>query len=480
MDVDPAGLDVIEEYSMGPVKVYITTDGRYMVREPPVGDGASALYDTILKRISSGVDLGDDGPDSGVLAARLEEAFWDTAGRLKKLGEAKEIFPDLKYYIRREIIGYGILDPLMRDPDIEDILCSAYQRDVRVVHKRYSGRFHTLCTNVRFEGEDDMERFIQRIYGRTGTEPTDARPMSVTYMDDGSRISSTYGSQVSKPGPSISIRKFPSEPFTITHMLYSGTLTAPMAAYLWTLLDAKAVGLVIGATGSGKTTLLASLISMLNPRWRILTIEDTLELQIPHEDWVRLNTRRSYGMLSDKFDVTIRHLIDISLTQKPDYEIVGEIRLNDMDALFQSVGTGHGGLTSFHASSAEGALTRMRGNKISDGELGLLWFAARSGVIRRSGKSVRRVTSISEVIPGVHGTVRTEPVYTYDRRSDGFVLHGDITSHKRYAEALDICGIDDPGADMEKRIGLLEKCMEKKALNIKAVFGILSEYYSLK
>ena len=218
-------------------------------------------------------------------------------------------------------------------------------------------------------------------------------------MADGARISAAFGSQVSKPGCAIAIRRFPQRPYTITDMIRNSTMISTMAAYLWTLLDAKAVGLVIGVTGSGKTTLLSSLVSMMNPRWRILTIEDTLELRIPHMDWVRLNTRRSYGMAGEEFDATVRNLIDVSLTQRPDYEIVGETRLFDMDALFQSVGTGHGGLTSFHASTPYGALARMRGGGIGDGELALLWFVAHSARVRRGGSYHRKVTDISEVIP---------------------------------------------------------------------------------
>ena len=484
MTVNTTGLDVIERYDIGRAAVYITGDGRYLVHEPPLRKEAGEMYDRIVRRISTGVGFtAEDDADPAMLARKFEDSFWEVARRLKQYDEARTVFPDLKYYIQRELVGYGVIDVLMKDRDIEDILCSAPQRSIRVNHKRYSGRFHSLETNVRFDGPRDMERFIQRVYGRTGTEPTESKPMSVTYMGDGSRISSTFGTQVSKPGAVIAIRKFPSSPLTITHMIETGTLTARMAAYAWTLMDAKAVGLVIGVTGSGKTTLLGALTSMMNPRWRILTIEDTLELQIPHHDWVRLNTRKSYGMLSAAYDIPIRSLIDISLTQKPDYEIVGEIRLSDMDSLFQSVGTGHGGLTSFHASHPDGALTRMRGNDISEGELALLWFTIHSAVYQAGGRNVRRVSNVSEVVQDRKtGKVATRTIFRHDPfakdPSKRFVEETPVDGSERYREAALVCGIEDRKSDLDRRVQLLERCVEEKAHDVKSVFGILGRYYA--
>ncbi len=469
------GLRILEKYDVGAVRICITRDGRYVVNEPPISPEADGLYSSIVSRINLGADADPEG-DPEEMSIRFGEAFWEVAERMKRLEDAKRLFPNLDYYMRRDLVGYGLLDPLMRDPHIEDILCSAPARPIRVVHRKYSGMFNTLVSNVEFSGQDEMENYIQRVYGRTGTEPTESRPLSVTHMADGSRISAAFGSQVSKPGCAIAIRRFPQRPYTITDMIRNGTMTRTMAAYLWTLLDAKAVGLVIGVTGSGKTTLLSSLVSMMNPRWRILTIEDTLELRIPHVDWVRLNTRRSYGMAGEEFDVTIRNLIDMSLTQRPDYEIVGETRLFDMDALFQSVGTGHGGLTSFHASTPYGALARMRGGGIGDGELALLWFVAHSARVRRGGAYHRKVTDISEVIPDNAGGIRVSNIFRYDAISDTFE-HTDVYKSHRYMEAVRVCGIPDPICDMERRISLLDVCVRRNLNTPNGVFGVLGRYY---
>lgn len=468
----------VDEYRVGDAAVCITEEGLYLISEPPVSDEAADLYDLIIRHIDIGeeFDLGADLKEEA-MADKLEASFWKVAEKEQRLGDAKRLFPRLRYYIRRNIVGYGILDVMMRDELIEDILCSAPGRPIRVIHRVHSGRFHTLRSNVMYRDVAEMERFIQRVYGRTASEPTESRPMSVTDMPDGSRISSTFGRQISKPRPVIAIRKFPARPLTITHLLRSGTLSAEMAAYLWTLLDAKAVGLIIGVTGSGKTTLISTLASMLHPRWRILTMEETLELQIPHQDWVRLKTRKSYGMLGEKFNVTMRSLIDLSLTQRPDFAIVGEIRVSDMDALFQAVGTGHGGLTSFHASSAQGALTRMRGNRIEEGELALLWFTLHTAGVRRKDRYARKVKAISETMQDARGKVGARCIYRYDIASDTFKRQMPLSKSKRYVEALDVCGIPNPEADLKRRISLLRECVETESYTVPEVFGIIGRYY---
>ena len=471
-------LDILEQYQIDAATVYVTTDGRYIVSEPQITDEAKELYNVIIRHIDLGIKFDADAKsDEKVLAGKLEESFWKIAEREKMLDDARRLFPNLKYYVRRNIIGYDILDVMMKDPDIEDILCSAPRRNIRVVSRRHSGMFHTLESNVMFEDQTDMERFIQRVYGKTATEPTESQPMSVTHMPDGSRISSTFGTQISKPGSIIAIRKFPARPLTITDMLKTETMTVEMAAYLWTLMDAKAVGLILGVTGSGKTTLLSAMASMMNPRWRVLTMEDTLEIQIPHSDWVRLSTRKSYGMLGKDFDITMRQLIDLSLTQKPDCSIVGEIRLNDMDSLFQAVGTGHGGLTSFHASSSSGALTRMRGNDISEGELALLWFTTHSASVRHEGKNMRKVMTVAQIVQNADGTVKVDDIFRYNTLKNKFEVIRDPLKTERYIEARTICGINNPKKDMARRKELLNECVRQDARTVSEVFGILGEYY---
>ena len=340
-------LKILEEYTVvgGLVSVTITGDGRYLVNEPEFSEAAEAAYARIMGKMRESHLMDIRGRPPAEVERMVYDGFWEAGLTMYGKREMEGLFPTLRYYIARDITGYGILHPLMTDPEIEDVQVSAPARPVHITHKRHSNRFTQLITNIAFPGDDEMKTFILRMFLPTGNEPTVIKPGAVTYLPDKSRISVTLGSVVSEPGSTISIRKFPEKPYVITHMMRGNTLTPRMAAFLWSLLDAQGAGLVIGTTGSGKTTLLAALTTMMNPRWRVLTIEDALELQIPHLDWVRYHTRKTTSTVGAEHDVTISRLINQSLTQRPNYEIIGEIRdVADAKSLFQSMGTGHGGL----------------------------------------------------------------------------------------------------------------------------------------
>ena len=339
--------EIIDSYTVadGRVSVKITADGWYLVEEPPFQKAAADAYSAIIDKMQETLLFDTEGKSPTEIEHMVNDQFWKVGATMYSERELEGLFHALKYYIMRDLTGYGILHPLMTDPEIEDVQVSAPARPVHITHKRHSNRFNQLITNISFPNDDEMKTFINKRFLPTGNEPTVAKPGAVTYLHDKSRISVTLGDVISEPGSTISIRKFPEKPYTITHMMRGNTLTPEMAAFLWSLLDAQGAGLVIGTTGSGKTTLLAALTTMMNPRWRILTIEDALELQIPHLDWVRYHTKKTTSTVGAEHDITIAKLIDQSLTQRPNYEIIGEIRdVNDAKQLFQSMGTGHGGL----------------------------------------------------------------------------------------------------------------------------------------
>ena len=345
--VEVEALDIIDQYTVadGHVSVQVTGDGWYLVEEPPFQQAAGSAYEKIMDKMQETMLLDTEGKSPTEMERLIYDKFWAVGTTLYSQRELDGLFHTLKYYIMRDLTGYGILHPLMTDPDIEDILVSAPRRPAYIKHKKHSSRFHSLKSNISFPSDLDMVTFINRMFLHTGNEPTVAKPGVVTYLPDKSRISATISNVISEPGSTVAIRKFPEKPYVITHMMRGNTLTPRMAAFLWSLLDAQGAGLVIGTTGSGKTTLLSALTTMMNPRWRILTIEDSLELRIPHEDWVRYRTKKTTSTVGAEHDITIAKLIDQSLTQKPDYEIIGEIRdVADAKQLFQSMGTGHGGL----------------------------------------------------------------------------------------------------------------------------------------
>ena len=339
--VESEPVNILETYAINEASVTITGDGYYLVREPAFSETAREMYNAVLEKINTVITLDVVNDSSEERISKFLTAFYTVASQIYPT-QVGTIFPELEYYVKRDLGGYQLIDVLMKDKYIEDIMIIP-DGSVFITHKIYNKSFDTMKTNIKFSDMDEAERFIQKVYGRTGSEPTKLSPIGKTEMEDGSRISCNIGTDISH-GPNIAIRKFSDDPFTVTDMMKTGTITTEMCAYLWTLLDARAVGLVIGVTGSGKTTLMGSLITMMNPFWRILTIEDTYELRVPHENWTPLRTRKSSGMINEEYNITVRKLLDMSLTQRPDFEIIGETRMDDMDMLFQSVGTGHGGL----------------------------------------------------------------------------------------------------------------------------------------
>ncbi|RMF32477.1 MAG: type II secretion system protein E, partial [Candidatus Nitrosothermus koennekii] len=416
--------------------------------------------------------------------AYLEKYILKESEELEIDKEVKNSFNKLRYYLIRDVIGYGILDVPMNDENIEEITCERFDRSIGVVHREYT-QFNILDTNIVFGGLDTMNGYVQRIMQRAGKSVTAAVPIMDAVTKDGDRIMVTYSNEVSLPGPTISIRKFPRQPYVITHLLNFNTLNKLMAAYIWLLIDVKAFGLIVGETGSGKTTLINSLLCLSNPRWKVITIEETPELKIPHYRWQRLVTRSSASIAEEKFEIDIMDLVKASMRMRPDFLIVGEVRGIEAHMLFQSAATGHGGLTSFHASDPLAALNRLSAEPINvkTSQQMLLWFIIHVTKIRLpNGRIVRRVTNISEVLPKEE-KVEINEIFKYNIREDRFNIEEDeidilVNKCKRAKQAAELLNVDLE-EDLKRRMYFIDKCQKKQANTVDDVFDIIEEYYTL-
>lgn len=425
-NLEIANLDsykILDSYSVGESSVYITQDENgkvfYLISEPPIDKVGKAIFARIMHFLY--VSLTSDHKDDRPTRLFLKKQIIEISRKLRLEKYTIPVIDSLLYYAVRDSFGYGIIDVLMKDPYIEDIVQESYAKPVGVFHKKF-GEYSILDTNIKFFTMSSTNAFVQKLIQRTGKSMTAAVPYVDAMTKEGHRIAATFGNEVSLPGPNFTIRKFSEKPFTITMLMELGTLNPLMAAYLWILLEAKGFVLVIGSTAAGKTTTIGALSSLLNPQMKIITIEDTPELRIGHTHWQRLITRKSSSMYSEKYEVTMNELVKLSLRSRPDYIVVGEVRGEEISSLIQAVATGHGGLTSFHATDASAALVRMKSPPMNvhvGGQMLISVIVRQNRLVDTEGKAVRKVTEITEVIAD-RDKIRLETIMGWDASTNQF------------------------------------------------------------
>ena len=260
------------------------------------------------------------------------------------------------YYVERNLLGYGPIDPLMRDPNIEDISCDGAGKPIYVWHKKYE----SLPTNIIFNDAEHLNDFIMRLAHKAGKHVSIAFPVLDAMLPEKHRLAATFGTEVSPRGPTFTIRKFREKPLSPTELIKSGVIDETFAAYIWYMVEKRKTFMIAGGTGAGKTTLLNAFSLFIRPGMKIVTVEDTPELNLPHENWVQLSTRVSYAIVGQKTsEITLYDLVKISLRYRPDYIIVGEVRGEEAFVLFQAMATGHGGLSTIHAETLDYAIKRL-------------------------------------------------------------------------------------------------------------------------
>jgi len=284
-------------------------------------------------------------------AKRLSKKYRLSLGRFNEKSWEK-----IYYYVVRDLAGYGKIDVLMRDPNIEDISCNGVNKPVYVWHRKYE----SLPTNIIFNDETEYDDFIIKLAHMGGKHISSAHPMLDAMLPGRHRLAATFRREISTFGSSFCIRKFRKDPFSIVDLISMGTIDEILAAYFWILLENKMSMMIIGGTGAGKTSMLNALLSLIRPNDKIVTVEEIAELNTLHENWVQLTSRQSFRFGSaDESSISLFDLVKLSLRYRPDYIIVGEIRGEEAYALFQAVATGHGGVCTMHADSLDHAVKRL-------------------------------------------------------------------------------------------------------------------------
>jgi flagellar protein FlaI len=387
----------------------------------------------------------------------------------------------IQYYVIRDTIGFGKIDPLMKDPYIEDISCDGVGKPIYVWHREYE----SIPTNIVFTSDEELDSMVSRLAHKAGKHVSVAFPIVDAILPGGHRLAATYKREVSMAGSSFTIRKFSKVPLSITQIVNWGTMSPDVAAYLWILLLEGNSGFVSGETASGKTTTLNAIVAFINPTAKIVTIEDTAELNVPHPNWVRELTRDTG---SPETSVTMFDLLKAALRQRPNYIIVGEIRGAEGLIAFQAMQTGHPVLATFHAASVERLVQRLTSPPINvpKTQIDNLNFVVIQNAIYREGVLVRRVLSVNEIIgydPRTDAALYV-PAFTWDPVKDRFTFRGRGTSYlleekigvKRGLSRRNMFLIYD---EMELRAKIIKALIEKKVFNYYQVFRVLARIYAM-
>jgi flagellar protein FlaI len=354
--------EVIERYSIyDPWAMAIiilsedTGEYVYYVDEVPLTEDELRIYKRVVDFLLWEAGELKEGEDPREFisreARRAVDLFRIRMGRTPTVSWSK-----ILYYIEREIAGFGAINTLMMDPNLEDVSCNGVGIPIYVYHRKYE----SMPTNIVFNSSEDLDAFVIKLAHMAGKHISVAFPILDASLPGGHRLAATFMREVSQKGSTFTIRKFREDPITIVDMIGFGTLSPEVAAYLWTAIEHKKTILIMGVTGSGKTTLLNSILNLVKPNYKIVTIEDTPEIRLPSKNWVQLVARPSYAAGESRAgEISLYDLVRVSLRYRPDIIVVGEVRGAEAYVLFQSIATGHGGATTIHAESIDAAIKRL-------------------------------------------------------------------------------------------------------------------------
>ncbi len=302
------------------------------------------------------------------------------------------------YFLNRILSGYGKIYPLIKDKNIEEVVVNKPDSYAMIFHRFYN--YTWIRTNV-FLNSKDLDDIVIRLAHIAGRELSIAHPYVEAPLPDGNRIAATFSNEITRFGTSLVIRKHLEEPLTPSDLIRSRLVSSLYVAYLWLLLRLKATIIIAGPTASGKTTLLQALLLLIPPTDRIVTIEDTPEINLKHhENWDSLVTRIVSGATGESIDIL--DLTKFALRRRPDYFVIGEVRGEEARTLIHAAASGHGALTTFHADSAPSVIQRLKAEPIHIGEsfLQLIWsIVVLKRVKVRDSTYARRVVEIYEVKP---------------------------------------------------------------------------------
>jgi len=372
-------------------------DYRYEVIEPSLDDGEDAIKEKLIYLFRTSVDLDVFDMDAKDKTQYLE-------GAIQKIIDENHIIlePESKdrvfYHIFRDFLGYGKIDILMNDAEIEDISCDGHGIPIFIFHKKHE----SIPSNIFFTEADALDSFVVKLSQMCGKQISVYEPVVDGKLSDGSRLQTTLSRTITH-NSTFTIRKFRVDPLTPVDLIDNNTISAEMAAYFWIAIEKSSSILFCGGTATGKTTMLNALSLFLPSSYKIVSIEDTREINLPHENWIAGTTRTGFSsseLNKTAKDIDMFDLVRVALRQRPKAIIVGEVRGREAFTLFQAMTTGHLSYSTVHASNLHALIQRLENPPISLPRtlLTSLDLVVFLNSVTVGGTPARRVTNVTEII----------------------------------------------------------------------------------
>ena len=445
----------------------------YFLREPVLSESSRSILNKMKENALKGISTGS--PSMG-LDSQIEQL-----ARIMKLNLDIEQKKYIAYYFSRDIFGLDRIESLLRDGDIEDISCDRSGLSIYIYHRKYG----YIPTDVMFETETELSRFVKMISQKSGKNLSLSTPVIDANLPDGSRLQASLGREVTTNGSSFTIRKFRSVPFSPIDLISIGSTSPRIFAYLWILSEYGSNIVIVGGTASGKTTFLNSILLFIPPEKKIITIEDTKELNLFHENWVSTVTRPGYGIPGPdgkvEGEIDMFDLLTISLRHRPNYIILGEVRGREAFTVFQAMSVGRYGYTTFHADDVNTFVHRLEAKPIKiprnlivsiDAIVLLEAFQGESGTERR----VKSISEIKEIDPLTDDLIMNE-VFSFN--GNGYDTSGFNYVLKRIGERE-----GKTEAQMEQELLLREKILsklqEKHTYDFREMTRIIRRFYKAR
>ena len=423
---------------------------KFLVIEPALNSKEKVAFDIIKKLLMTEMTVSISGIKDREQAQKRLKSKITRMSKEYNLNIPQKSLDKIIYYSLRDFVHLGKIEALMRDHMIEEISCDGIGVPIYIWHRE----FESMPTNVVFESESELDTFTRKLAYISGKQVSIADPIVDAALPDGNRINLTLGSEITKKGSTFTIRRFSADPITVVDLIKYGTMSKEVAAFMWFLVEKRSTMIVAGGTASGKTTTLNALSSFITPGQKVVSIEDTHELKLPHENWIPSVSRQNFTTAAKVGEISQFDLLRAALRQRPDIVIVGETRGREANILFQSMSTGHGGFSSLHADTVEGALSRLTSSPMDvpkpliANSLDIMTLQLK---LKIGEKSVRRIIKVSEIkgINDVTGEIITSDIFHWDPVTDKHVFVGKSATLEKIKQRF---GLGDDEIQHEIRI----------------------------